>query len=368
MAFSISRAAVRALAAPLVAGAAWLVAPVPALAQALPDIIYERPGAKANSIDFSPNGTYLATGGLFEDNPYANGQIRFWTAQDGVMLQEITLNGQLGYGNQVRFAPSGDRVASANGTVDCYPNGGCFAVKPGQFVWSFPDGQALAGGPMPHLVGAVDYSPGGRMIATAEYYTSEAVKIYDARLNLMRTLPGHTGGSYAVRFSPNGQLLASGGADATVKIWRVSDGTLLSQMEGTEFADSVSLAFSPDGAFVAVGYFGDNLWMRVFRVRDGRPVYSVFADSYTSGSTVAFTPDGRYFAGATSTYSGGMGWYGLIRFYCVSTGALVKEYVDNRVVNGGIGGFAIAPDDSVFAYGYGGRLILAERPALPACE
>ena len=40
---------------PLAAATAW--------AQGLPDIVYERPGAKANSIDFSPSGQYLATRG-----------------------------------------------------------------------------------------------------------------------------------------------------------------------------------------------------------------------------------------------------------------------------------------------------------------
>jgi WD40 repeat protein len=358
----------RGLAASLVAGSTLFLQAPSGLAQGPPTIIYERPGARANSIDFSLDGVYLATAGLFDGNPYANGQVRFWSARDGVLLQEITLNGTLGYGNEVRFSPAADRVATANGAVDCHPNGGCFAVRPGQFVWSFSQGQMLAGSATSAIVAAVDYSPRGKLIATAEYYTSQAVKIYDANFNLLRTLPGHPGGSYAVRFSPAGNLLASGGEDSTVKIWRVADGTLLATLEAPSSADSVSLDFSPDGAFVAVGYFGDDVTLRVYRVEDGQLLYSIPADPYSSRSTAAFTPDGQYFAGATTTYSGALGWHGLIRFWCLSSGKLVKEYLDNRVWDAGIGGFAIAPDDTVFAYGYAGRLILARRPVLPACD
>ena len=344
-----------------------LLAPVPeASAQGLPRIIYEREAAGVATIDFSPDSKFLATGGLLEENPYPLGQIRFWKTKGGVLIGENTLDETLGYTNEVQFSPSGDRVASANGVVDCYPQGGCFPYKAGQFVWSFPGGQVLAGGQAPHLVAGIDWSPDGSMLATAEYYTSQEVKIYDASFNLVRTLPGHDGGSYAVRFSPDGQLLASGGADATVKVWRVSDGTLLDEFEGTEFADSTSLNFSPDGALLAAGYFGDTLAVRVWRIQDGQLLYSISDPTYGAGNTVAFAPDGKYFAAGSASYISGEGWIGLIRFWCTSNGQLVRVYKDDRVLNAGVGGFSIAPNGLVFAYGYAGRLIVAKRPALPS--
>jgi WD domain, G-beta repeat len=61
-------------------------------------------------------------------------------------------------------------------------------------------------------------------------------------------------------FSPDGQTIASGSWDNTVKLWR-RDGTLLTTLNGHESSVS-SVAFSPDGQTIASGS-GDNtvkLW------------------------------------------------------------------------------------------------------------
>ncbi|MBA3726860.1 MAG: hypothetical protein H0W86_10500 [Armatimonadetes bacterium] len=333
-----------------------------ATAQGLPDIIYERPGARASTIDFSPDGLYLATGGLLEQNPWTFGQIKFWTAADGALLNTITLNMQLGFTNEVQFSPDGQRVASVNGTVDCGPKGGCFAHRPGQFVWSFPQGAVLASSTPSGIPAGIDYSSDGGMLATAEFYSSQAVKIYDSEFNLLRSLPGHEDGSFAVRFSPDGTLLASGGEDEDVRIWRVSDGALIRTLTGDDLADPVYISFSPDGSLIAAGYFGYEITVRVWRVSDGQLLYSIPADPYSSASTVVFTPDGRHFAAGTTTYIPGRGWIGLIRFWRSSDGKLVRRYEDDRVLDAGIGGFAISPSGATFAYGYAGRLILARSP------
>jgi len=56
----------------------------------------------------------------------------------------------------------------------------------------------------------------------------------------------------SVAFSPDGQTLASGSDDTTVRLWQVSDGTLLRTLEG--HTDTVlSVAFSPDGQTLASG-------------------------------------------------------------------------------------------------------------------
>jgi WD40 repeat protein len=39
----------------------------------------------------------------------------------------------------------------------------------------------------------------------------------------VRTLRGHTGDVLSVVFSPDGNLLASGSADWTIKLWDISD-------------------------------------------------------------------------------------------------------------------------------------------------
>ena len=68
----------------------------------------------------------------------------------------------------------------------------------------------------------------------------------------IRTLTGHTSYVYSVVISPDGQMLASGSEDKTIKLWNLKTGDLLRTLTGHE--DSVlSVAISPDGQTLASG-------------------------------------------------------------------------------------------------------------------
>ncbi len=68
----------------------------------------------------------------------------------------------------------------------------------------------------------------------------------------VRTLKGHTGSVCSLAFSPDGKFLASGSDDKTIKIWRVSDGSIVQTLkEHTDWVNSI--AFSPDGKLLASG-------------------------------------------------------------------------------------------------------------------
>jgi WD40 repeat protein len=66
----------------------------------------------------------------------------------------------------------------------------------------------------------------------------------------LQTLQGHSGWILSIAFSPDGQWLASGSCDRTVKIWSVQDGQCIKTLKAhTNWVWSV--AFSPDGQAVA---------------------------------------------------------------------------------------------------------------------
>ncbi len=68
----------------------------------------------------------------------------------------------------------------------------------------------------------------------------------------MHILEGHREPVSSLAFSPQGQILASGSYDSTVRLWRVPDGTPLHTLEG--HTGSVhAVAFSPDGTLLASG-------------------------------------------------------------------------------------------------------------------
>ena len=66
------------------------------------------------------------------------------------------------------------------------------------------------------------------------------------------TLIGHTNHIHSIACAPDGEIIASASGDKTVKLWRVSDGTLLHTLEG--HTDSVeSVAFTRDGQTLVSG-------------------------------------------------------------------------------------------------------------------
>ena len=52
-----------------------------------------------------------------------------------------------------------------------------------------------------------------------------------------RTMEGHSRSVRSVAFSPDGQYLASGSCDKTVKLWRVENGECTRTMEGQTLLD-----------------------------------------------------------------------------------------------------------------------------------
>jgi WD40 repeat protein len=116
----------------------------------------------------------------------------------------------------------------------------------------------------------------------------------DARTLLppVRTLTGHIAWVWSVSFSPDGSLLASGSVDKTIKLWRVSDGSLVRTLKGfLGFVSSVS--FSPEGSLLASGNFDGTI--KLWRVSDGSLVRTLTGHTGAVMS-VLFSPDGSLLA------------------------------------------------------------------------
>jgi Tol biopolymer transport system component len=134
---------------------------------------------------------------------------------------------------------------------------------------------------------------------------------------LTRTFLGHTEAIVSLAFSPNGKLLATGSDDKTVKLWRVSDGTVMKTLSGGSEC-IYAVTFSPDGQWLASGsrdkgwfgeilehIFGDRFagrkgkTIRLWNVRDGTLVQTL-AEHSNDVYSLDFSPDGKWLASGSS--------------------------------------------------------------------
>ena len=290
----------------------------------------------SNPVALSPDGTYLAKLSERYTYKWAN-TVGITDASTGRFLH--SLKGR-GGSEGIAFAPDNRTLAAADdeGTIYLWDVASGKALgewkggaSGGPLAFS-PDGKVLAG---VHANGVVrlwdvsgrrtirriqpvketeftdvlTFSPDGKLLAACD---SGEIRLWNTatgrRLQTIRR-EGHS--RSALTFSPDGKTIAADNDYGVVCLWDVADGKEIRRLGRR--VDLHSLAFSPDGAFLAAGE--DNI--RLYRVANGEEVRPVDDGSLDLDNAV-FTPDGRLLLTA--------GTDGFIRLWDADTGAPVRRF------------------------------------------
>ncbi|MCP2730155.1 WD40 repeat domain-containing protein [Symplocastrum sp. BBK-W-15] len=204
-------------------------------------------------------------------------------------------------------------------------------------------------------VSSVAISPDGKILASGSL--DKTIKLWNLETgNLLATLVGHSSAVLSVAFSPVGQILASSSnlelRDGCIKLWDVEPARLRQTLGGGLINLRVnSLAFSPDGQTLASGHAEAKI--RLWHLGSGQLRQTLKGHGWDVNS-LAFSPDGRFLV------SGGLD--GAIKIWNWGTreevrtlkrpprsewiGSLVSWF-DSSV--GSIWSVAVSPDRKTFA-------------------
>jgi WD40 repeat protein len=157
----------------------------------------------------------------------------------------------------------------------------------------------------------VAFSPDSQVLALAASYPGNIEMRNVSDGSLLRTFPIGANVSYVtLAYSPDGEYLAASAADS-VRLFRTADGKSLGAYKG-----GLSLAFSPDSKLIAGGALQDAV--RVWEIATGKVILNL-TPPLESVTSVVFSPDGKLLV------SGGD--EGTISIWNVSSGQLLGSWV-----------------------------------------
>jgi WD40 repeat protein len=222
-------------------------------------------------------------------------RVEFLNIQTGQVVR--TLSGRSLPVTSTAYSPDGRMMVSVSGDL---------------YFWDMVAGQLVNRPGLAHVnANAAVFSADNKLLASGG--ADGTIKLWDVKTGReLRTWKGPGGQVNAVAFSPDGKILASGAGSFplsgfstsigttsahSVTLWDVATGRELHRFAG-EAMYSNSVAFSPDGRLLAVGHGRDTI--RLWDVRSGR-VVSALKGCFLATQSVAFSPDGKTLASGNNS-------------------------------------------------------------------
>lgn len=140
----------------------------------------------------------------------------------------------------------------------------------------------------------IKWKNGEASVKIEDLLYSGGLRVYLQSLlwNCWQTLIGHEDAVLSVAIAPNGQTVASGSRDKTIKIWNLETGTLIRTLRGhSEAVNTVS--FSDNGNLIASG--SSDKTISIWDVQTGESIRTLYGHS-DNVESVVFSPDSQTLA------------------------------------------------------------------------
>ncbi|NJO43863.1 MAG: NACHT domain-containing protein [Cyanobacteria bacterium RU_5_0] len=304
-------------------------------------------GGWVRRVLWSPDGTMLAS---------ASTNLQLWDGKTGRLLR--TLIGHSIWIDSLAWSPDGQTLASGSSdrTIKLWNplTGDCLHTLQGHhdLIWALhwsTDSSTLASGSHDQTVRlwnpekgrcqqilqgytnsirCVTWSPDGQYLASSS--TDKNIRIWDAETGqCLKTFAAHQAWIFSVAWHPiapsalsNGVtgILASGGADAAIKLWDISTGHCLKTLSGhTSWVFSVD--WSPDGQRLASGSSLNDLTARIWNPVTG-DCLKVLTGHQSWIWWVKWSPDGKWLATAADDR--------MVKLWDAQTGECLQTLHDDR--------------------------------------
>lgn len=281
------------------------------------------------SIDYSPDGETLASGGV-------SGEATILDVKTGKLRTSFARQSKSAVGS-VAFSPDGKHLAvgSFDGTISLWD------IATVKTTWEQP------GAHHSRLLEVIAFSRDGQMLASVSDNTSILLWKIVNGIPVKKPLRIRHDNAWSIAFKPDSKVLASGShRDGSVALWDAATGLpLRDPLKGTQQSIQ-EVIFSPDGRLLAL--VADDktilLWDVISGLPKGRPFRGHRGEIYCA----AFSPDGQTIASGSAD--------GTVLLWDVDSGRAMSEPLSGRQT--AINDVDFSPDGKLLALSGSGDAII----------
>jgi WD40 repeat protein/serine/threonine protein kinase/energy-coupling factor transporter ATP-binding protein EcfA2 len=228
------------------------------------------------AVAISPDGRYALTG---SDDKTA----RLFDIQTGLELK--VLSGHSQFIPDVAFSPDGNLIytASADGTIRLWN----LVQEPTQFIGHTDN------------IGALAYSSDGNYVVTGSASSDRSVRIWDSHTGQeLRRFDDFVDGIYDLALSPDNRYLVAVPGIGPSYLYDLETGQLQRTFEVCDECNAWSVAYAPDGKYIAIGYRDGKITL--WDATTGLIIHELLGHETNRGiEDLAFSPDSKYLVSAS---------------------------------------------------------------------